>query len=606
LGLGVPDEPSLRKFRNSYISAVSALAAQFAIEDANFALTSAKIGGNRELTEQLKDYELLKLTAGRVSIADLDSYDNAADQVLTHVGGPGGVMAPVIEQHTLEQRLTPDQIRAGLKSAPTMQTLLRGETSAPAEPLPNALRRNLLWHSDGSGTSAPFNDARKPEVGRRIDQAWALIQTMVEPERLKAALTAKESPSLIVHARGGYLGGLIGTRAYQDDVANEIHIAHNDPVDVIVHEFCHYLEVNLPLDALASTKHHLEDRAQGNRDLSNIFGPVLTDEHMYSEGSSAFGRYGHKYYKEATEVLSMGGEYLSNPRTARQLIDNDPGLALMLLRVMRPQEYATVIDGILPKDGAFEIPDEGDRLTAHSHRESVSSMEESQSRRSSVSFIEVESDFPLRRSGPLTTVPGTATREDLDDLMDLARTKLSRAPLGEDTSPGPIANGREFYLEPQENASCARHAINAFIGGPVANDDSFTAVNMAVAVERLKPHEQVQRGDLDARDGNYPTQVKDFMDFLHDQGVGPNVALHNIDLSGVAHDLPSELPDIAGDRAVVGTMNPEHFVAFRKDTAGDWWKLDSIGSGGPVKMSPQDYVATLEQDQQVALLVPAS
>ena len=51
------------------------------------------------------------------------------------------------------------------------------------------------------------------------------------------------------------------------------------------------------------------------------------------------------------------------------------------------------------------------------------------------------------------------------------------------------------------------------------------------------------------------------------------------------------MPDITGDRAIIGTRVPsEHFVAFRKDEAGEWWMLDSLRDG-PVKKSPQDYVA---------------
>jgi hypothetical protein len=51
-------------------------------------------------------------------------------------------------------------------------------------------------------------------------------------------------------------------------------------------------------------------------------------------------------------------------------------------------------------------------------------------------------------------------------------------------------------------------------------------------------------------------------------------------------------------------MAPEHYVAFRKDEAGDWWKLDSVGGARPEKMSPEDYVGGLRQDQQIALIVP--
>jgi hypothetical protein len=267
----------------------------------------------------------------------------------------------------------------------------------------------------------------------------------------------------------------------------------------------------------------------------------------------------------------------------------------MLLRVMRPQEYATVLDGILSERGGSES---GESV-------SVSSMEESPSHRSSISFIEVEDEPPLRRSAPLSRLPDRAVQTDAVRLMDFARSQLSREPLGRGATPEPIENGELFYLEPQENASCARHAVNAFLGGPAANDASFTAVNMATRAERLLVGQEVRHNEVDSRQGNYPSQVKDYMDLLHDQGVGPEVVLHNIDLSGRAEGLDHELPDIASDRAIVGTRLPsEHYVAFRKDEAGEWWMLDSVKEG-PLRMSPQDYVAALEnRDQQIALIVP--
>ncbi|HET6466899.1 MAG TPA: hypothetical protein VFG43_00850, partial [Geminicoccaceae bacterium] len=276
----------------------------------------------------------------------VDSYYGAAGAVLKEAASEG-VMRPVIALHEAEKLLSADEIRAGLARSPMVQAALQGRAVAPEEPKPNALRHNLVAHDDRTGTDAPFDDRRWPDMAARIDRAWDVIQTLFEPDRLDQAMADRPLPQVLVHSKGAHLGGLIGTRANYDDGTNKLHLAHNDPVEVIVHEFCHYLEESLPFDALGGTKHLLEDRAQGSRDLSNIFGPVMTDERMYSEGGSAFGRYGQKYYKDATEVLSMGGEYLSDPRTARQLVEQDPGLALMLLRVMRPTEYAQVMEHML-------------------------------------------------------------------------------------------------------------------------------------------------------------------------------------------------------------------------------------------------------------------
>jgi hypothetical protein len=56
------------------------------------------------------------------------------------------------------------------------------------------------------------------------------------------------------------------------------------------------------------------------------------------------------------------------------------------------------------------------------------------------------------------------------------------------------------------------------------------------------------------------------------------------------------------DHAIIGTQRPEHFVAFRKDSAGRWWCRDSTGGKNgadpqPLRMSPQAYVGRLDQAQ---------
>ena len=58
------------------------------------------------------------------------------------------------------------------------------------------------------------------------------------------------------------------------------------------------------------------------------------------------------------------------------------------------------------------------------------------------------------------------------------------------------------------------------------------------------------------------------------------------------------VPAGGGDRCIVNTQNPAHFVAFRKDTAGVWWLIDSAPRASQRKMTPEDYIRERMQDPQ--------
>ncbi|HMR31015.1 MAG TPA: hypothetical protein PKA13_08220 [Geminicoccaceae bacterium] len=211
---------------------------------------------------------------------------------------------------------------------------------------------------------------------------------------------------------------------------------------------------------------------------------------------------------------------------------------------------------------------------------------------------------PRPETGFQARVPGLATRHDLAALTQLAQTV--------DTVPGPrdttaaIAKGGQFYVEPQAHASCARHAINAMLGRGLVSDEGLTAHNMIRELDLTHGDIVVERRDVDARRGNYPDQVTDYLKFLHQQGtLDHDHALTNVDLGGKYPGLPKTLPAINGDRCIIATMTPEHFVAFRKDQDGDWYCLDSIGSK-QTPISPDDYVRRLKAagNEQVALIQP--
>jgi hypothetical protein len=71
-----------------------------------------------------------------------------------------------------------------------------------------------------------------------------------------------------------------------------------------------------------------------------------------------------------------------------------------------------------------------------------------------------------------------------------------------------------------------------------------------------------------------------------------NLGYHVIDPSGAVGGSARTTPTVTGDSAIVYTQNPAHFVAFRRDEAGQWRRLDSLETSLPQPLqTPEAYIA---------------
>jgi hypothetical protein len=62
-------------------------------------------------------------------------------------------------------------------------------------------------------------------------------------------------------------------------------------------------------------------------------------------GDYVTGKYTSTAYKgDNAEVMSMWMQYMAKPGNARKLIEGDPQHAALVLRILRPKEYASLDD----------------------------------------------------------------------------------------------------------------------------------------------------------------------------------------------------------------------------------------------------------------------
>lgn len=237
-----------------------------------------------------------------------------------------------------------------------------------------SLTDNIYWANRDGGDGIPTND----EVGenrtmyRRTQKADQLLKRMIEPEILSMV-----PPPTIYIVRSRSLGFTApkGFRPYMGD--NSVFVGKNEGKDLIVHEVNHYLEDMLPtglwqdVQTLLRSRH--EEQAQGfvgtddeerkskvghgggkpegglnKKGISGSIGGLFftNEEGRYRGKYAATGRYTSSAYEEddpGTEVTSMTMEFLSTPDNARRMIEKDPVQAAIVLRQMRPNEYADVV-----------------------------------------------------------------------------------------------------------------------------------------------------------------------------------------------------------------------------------------------------------------------
>jgi hypothetical protein len=195
--------------------------------------------------------------------------------------------------------------------------------------------------TDAQGKNPAKLPASDP-MHAKIVAADAIIRRLVE-----AAVLGRLTPPIVhIHPQNDD-----DFRAYQG--GNEVHLASNEPVWIVVHETGHYLESRgdkrswVDIQRLLHTRH---EAAGGGVAVAGSGNDKA--EGRYRGDYKATGKYTSSIYKDgATEVMAMSVEYLANPKRFATLLDDDPLQAAIVIRALQPTAYAAEPD--LAKFNAF-------------------------------------------------------------------------------------------------------------------------------------------------------------------------------------------------------------------------------------------------------------
>jgi len=256
------------------------------------------------------------------------------------------------------QQLTGRQKRkfaAALKKMPTVKTLLKARTKKNVLDAATAAWKDSAKLS-GNITESQLNSESPPTVGnntprdqlddgtfkKHVDEAEKYIKTFTDADLLKPL----PPPKVVAHLKwsSGYGHDDADTfRAYQS--GNEVHVAQDDATPVIVHEVGHYLENKLPHELWHDLHLMLRARAAGagpDAEKAGAGDPGMETEGRYKGTYAATGGYTSSAYggHGPTEMVSMTVEFLSDPSTVQKMINKDPQQAAIVLRGLKPKEYA--------------------------------------------------------------------------------------------------------------------------------------------------------------------------------------------------------------------------------------------------------------------------
>ena len=111
-----------------------------------------------------------------------------------------------------------------------------------------------------------------------------------------------------------------------------------------------------------------------------------------------------------------------------------------------------------------------------------------------------------------------------------------------------------FYMEPQELQSCGRHAANAFFGGPLVEKPATD-----IPMEYDEVFASMQGGLREANDQQLfrtPIHISAYQGIFSDR-------------------MLQALNHLKGDRILILPNLSSHYLTFRKDQQGKWYKLES-------------------------------
>jgi hypothetical protein len=203
--------------------------------------------------------------------------------------------------------------------------LIKRPQKGPPAP-PNSPNGLLADATEAKDTSKKLKKGSM--MYQRVEAAWNKIREIVDPKVIDKA----GKVSVRVHPGMAWLPGFMtGYRANYD--RGVINIGMCEHPDQIMHEYGHHIEDQSGLRPWLAMQRILHKRRQGSG-LSTLWmhGP---DEQRYSGAMpmSGFG-YASKYYEHgATELTSMGLEYLWDPSKAAKLYMKDPERFITFLAI---------------------------------------------------------------------------------------------------------------------------------------------------------------------------------------------------------------------------------------------------------------------------------
>ena len=201
---------------------------------------------------------------------------------------------------------------------------------------------NIAMEAPAQGRPMIQTNIMNGKIIDSLDTANDFIKFIVEPQLLREL----NKPEIHIHP--DYSAGPRhpkGFRAFQN--GNTVHVAQDEDVAVIVHEIGHYLENNLPTETWHDIRLLIEERhkAKGGGDKAVRGANRSKKEGRYKGDYAATGKYTSRAYAGgATEVMSMTLQYLATKGNAKKMVEKDPQQAAIILRGVRPKEYASTTE----------------------------------------------------------------------------------------------------------------------------------------------------------------------------------------------------------------------------------------------------------------------
>lgn len=279
----------------------------------------------------------------------------ASDLAIPQVNAPaqdaGARTAELLDQRRLftiaaENMPREDRIAFSrtLRRCHLLRQLLEPEYVPEEEVAPAAWKDNRNLQDEGNlrpvreGTN-DVSERTMNAMRAKVVQANDFYKKMVAP----AFLSTIAPPIIQIHAKPAqsFLAPK-GFRAYQS--GNEIHLAQNEDMDIVVHEVGHFVENKLPPGAWLDIRDLIAKRhtEAGGGTVASEGDTIFTrDEGRFKGEYAATGKYTSRAYGDigSTEMMSLTLEYLANPSKINKMIDKDPQQLAIILRALNRDEY---------------------------------------------------------------------------------------------------------------------------------------------------------------------------------------------------------------------------------------------------------------------------